>query len=141
MLRIRGYPQGKGNFCRLLRSPTLFLNEVITFLQPYSTGHLGRGKSRTNPCTSLYYNKTLAINVNDGKSSAQSFSTDNADSSINFKTIIPHLKRSVPLSLIVSKYTKVSPSYSHGAKSFQCVCPFHDDKNPSMSISDSKVTL
>jgi len=41
----------------------------------------------------------------------------------------------VPISEIASHYTELKPM---GPGTWQCVCPFHDDKNPSMGLSDDK---
>lgn len=43
------------------------------------------------------------------------------------------IKEEVDIVDIVRRYTRVIGSYP----SYSCVCPFHDDKNPSMSISSN----
>jgi hypothetical protein len=51
------------------------------------------------------------------------------------ETDINTLKQSVSLSSIIKTYIDVRETNTN---TYQCLCPFHDDKNPSMGISDAK---
>ena len=44
----------------------------------------------------------------------------------------------VPISDLVRYYSDNEELKSTGGDSYKCLCPFHDDKNPSMSINDNK---
>ncbi len=55
---------------------------------------------------------------------------------LNMRKAIDMIHEKVLLSQIVGEYVRISPS---GGDSYQCLCPFHNDKNnPSMGISDDK---
>jgi DNA primase len=47
------------------------------------------------------------------------------------------LQDKVPISQIVGHYTELK-STGGNSNNYQCVCPFHDDTNPSMGVSDDK---
>ena len=51
-----------------------------------------------------------------------------ADSEIN------QIKNRIPISSLVSRYVNI---VEKGSKKW-CVCPFHDDKNPSMIVDDDR---
>jgi hypothetical protein len=55
---------------------------------------------------------------------------------LSLRQAIDVVKEKVVLSNIVGAYVKDMRPY--GACSFQCLCPFHDDRSPSMSFSDDK---
>ena len=56
---------------------------------------------------------------------------------LNIRKAIDVIHERVVLSQIVGEYVSLNPS--SGSGSYQCLCPFHNDKNnPSMGISDDK---
>ena len=48
------------------------------------------------------------------------------------------IKENVLISTIVSDYVDKKYIKRSSASSFVCLCPFHDDRNPSMSVNDIK---
>jgi hypothetical protein len=48
---------------------------------------------------------------------------------------IDYIKETVVLSEIVGEYVEVKAGVG---SAFKCLCPFHDDRNPSMSVSDDR---
>ena len=48
------------------------------------------------------------------------------------------IMQKVPISDLVRYYSDNEELKSTGGDSYKCLCPFHDDKNPSMSINDNK---
>jgi DNA primase catalytic core len=55
---------------------------------------------------------------------------------LSLRKTIDTIKETVLLSEIVGNYVK--DIQSKGGQSYLCLCPFHDDNNPSCSISDDK---
>jgi DNA primase len=51
------------------------------------------------------------------------------------REVVQHVRDTVTLSSVVEQYTELSKSGSSG---YMARCPFHDDKNPSMGVTDSK---
>lgn len=56
----------------------------------------------------------------------------------SFKSVIESIKEQVTLSDIIGHYVDVKPLGASSSRQFTSLCPFHDDKNPSLRISDSK---
>lgn len=51
-------------------------------------------------------------------------------------SLVEYIKKNVPLSEVVGHYVKeLIPTSSN---SYKCLCPFHDDRNPSLTFSDQK---
>jgi DNA primase len=55
---------------------------------------------------------------------------------LNLRQAVDVIKEKVILSQIVGNYVKDMRSY--GSTAYQCLCPFHDDRSPSMSVTDDK---
>ena len=53
--------------------------------------------------------------------------------SLSLRQAIDHIKETVALSDIVGEYVEVKTGVGNV---FKCLCPFHDDRNPSMTVSD-----
>lgn len=56
----------------------------------------------------------------------------------SFRDVTDRVKEQAILSELISKYIEVKPVIGGGTGSFVSLCPFHDDKNPSLRISDIK---
>ena len=54
---------------------------------------------------------------------------------VDIKQAIELIKERTCISDIVSNYVAIKPA---GAGQYQCKCPFHNDGNPSMGISDER---
>jgi DNA primase len=50
------------------------------------------------------------------------------------KTLVDDVLKKVEISQVISRYISVSKK----GRNFVALCPFHDDKNPSLSISPEK---
>ncbi len=71
-----------------------------------------------------------------GQSSTALHATKNPTKSLTLRQTVDHIRETVLLSEIVGQYVSdIRDGYGGQA---QCLCPFHDDHNPSMSISDTK---
>ena len=52
----------------------------------------------------------------------------------NFKELVNQIKTQVPIQELISEYVPVKKS----GRGYACVCPFHDDHNPSLQIHPQK---
>ena len=59
---------------------------------------------------------------------------------LSLRETIDHIKESILLSEIVGEYVDIHEEGNRG-RGHQCLCPFHDDRNPSMHINDDKGIL
>ena len=72
-----------------------------------------------------------------GTSLGSTRSSMEALAALNIRKAVDMIHERVVLSQIVGEYVSLNPS--SGSGSYQCLCPFHNDKNnPSMGISDDK---
>ena len=60
-----------------------------------------------------------------------------ATKNLSLRETIDFVKESVLLSEIVGEYVDVHEERGRG-HAHQCLCPFHDDRNPSMHLNDDK---
>lgn len=61
-----------------------------------------------------------------------SFSVKNVQK-MGIKEKINLLQQKVSLSSIIGRFTDLTPS---GPDTYRCLCPFHDDRNPSMLVNE-----
>ena len=63
-----------------------------------------------------------------------------ATKNLSLRETIDHIKETILLSEIVGEYVDIHEEGNRG-RGHQCLCPFHDDRNPSMHINDDKGSM
>jgi len=92
-----------------------------------------RGMDRTMTDISMFPITNRPVRLSSG---TRLFATKN----LSLRETIDHIKETILLSEIVGEYVDIHEEGSRG-RGHQCLCPFHDDRNPSMHINDDKGTL